>query len=224
MAGSVFNPDNKFFGFMGKIFDVVVLSLVWLITAIPFPVTFIPATCALYYTVVKNVRKERGYLLKEYFRSFKLNFKYGMFYSLIFSVFGFLLFYIDFGYAKDLTEQGSQYGSMFLGVFIIIALFFFSLLVFLPAVLSRFTGKFTFYFKTSFFMATRHFITSLLLIIIWGVACLGVYIIPALMLFLPALAMLLSSFLIERVFKKYMPKKEEADEKNPDEDHWYLDL
>ena len=69
------NPDNKFFTFMGKAFDIVVLNTIWLLLCLPLPVLtivwiaktenflfliltvltilpIVPATTALYYAIV----------------------------------------------------------------------------------------------------------------------------------------------------------------------------
>ena len=56
---------------------------------------------------------------------------------------------------------------------------------------------------------------------------LGVYILLPGMFFLPAVGTLLASFMIERVFKKYMPAKEETaegeEETGQEKDEWYLE-
>ena len=124
------NPDNKFFSFMGKAFDILVLNAIWLLLCVPLPIltitwivktesllflilTFltilpiVPATTALYYAVVKSVRKERSYAIKEFFRSFVRNFKQGVVLSLIaLALIGVL--YIDFQYTLGLMEAGAS--------------------------------------------------------------------------------------------------------------------
>ena len=51
MFQRIFNPNNLFFQGCSKIFDLVVLSALWLALCLPV-VTIGPATAALYYTVV----------------------------------------------------------------------------------------------------------------------------------------------------------------------------
>ena len=226
------NPDNKFFSFMGKAFDMVVINVFWLILCIPI-VTIVPATTAMYYTVVKVIRRERSYAIKEFFRSFKRNFRQGSFYSL-FLVLAVFVMYIDFRYALLLTEQGESSGSTFLGVFLIIALLLCAVFTFLCPVLSRFDMKWTGILKTAFFMSTRHILTTLVLLVLMAAVLLGCYIVIPGMFFLPAIGTLLASFLIERVFKKYMPAKTErneaeegsvadAEEREDAKDEWYLE-
>jgi dolichol kinase len=49
-----------------------------------------------------------------------------------------------------------------------------------------------------------------------------VYLFAFTVVFVPAVCALLISFLMERVFKKYMPKKEDEEE-NTGVDEWYLE-
>lgn len=219
------NPDNKFFTFMGKAFDVVVLNTIWLILCIPI-ITIVPATTALYYAMVKVVRRERSYAVKEYFRSFKRNFKQGVVFSVIALVLVFVM-YIDFRYAWELMQAGESSGSTYLGVFLVIAFLFSAMYAYVCPVLSRFEMKITGILKTAFVMATRHILTTLVLLVLLVGVLLGCYILLPGMFFLPAVATLLASFLIERVFKKYMPAKEEPEEGEEEvgqeKDEWYLE-
>lgn len=220
------NPDNKFFTFMGKAFDVVVLNTIWLILCIPI-VTIVPATTALYYAMVKVIRRERSYATKEFFRSFKRNFRQGSVFSLLAVVMSFIM-YIDFRYATELmqAESTNTSGSTYFGIFLVITFLFCAIYAYICPVLSRFDMKLTGILKTSFIMATRHLLTTLLLLVIFVGVLLGCYVLLPGIFFLPAIGILLSSFLIERVFKKYMPAKEEpaeGEEEGQEKDEWYLE-
>jgi len=226
------NPDNKFFSFMGKAFDLVVINVFWLILCLPI-ITIVPATTAMYYTVVKVIRRERSYAIKEFFRSFKRNFKQGALYSL-FLTFAVFVMYIDFRYSTLLIEQGEASGNTFFGVFLVIALLLLAVFTFLCPVLSRFDMKWGGILKTAFFMSTRHILTTLVLLVLMAAVLLGCYIVIPGIFFLPAIGTLLASFLIERVFKKYMPAKKEhseeeeghiadAEDREDAKDEWYLE-
>lgn len=245
------NPDNKFFSFMGKAFDILVLNSIWLLLCVPLPIltitwiaktenmlflilTFltilpiVPATTALYYAVVKSVRKERSYAIKEFFRSFIRNLKQGVILSLIALVLIGVL-YIDFQYTLGLMEAGKSSGSLYFGVFIVITLLFAAMYVYVCPLLSRFDMKLSGILKTAFIMGARHLLTTILLIVLLVGVVLGSYILLPGMFFLPAVATLIASFLIEPVFKRYMPEKEEVqvdefgDEIGQEKDEWYLD-
>ena len=123
------SPDNAFFTFMGRLFDLVVLSVLWLLLSIPI-VTIIPATSALYYSVVKVVRRDRGYLAKEFWRSFRQNLRQGSLCSIVVIVAIFVMV-IDFNYALVLMGQGDIIGSAFFGVFLVISILIFAILMYL---------------------------------------------------------------------------------------------
>lgn len=249
--GNWLNPDNKFFTFMGKVFDTLVLNTVWLLLCVPLPIltvvwiaktesflflilTFltllpiVPATTALYYALVKSVRKERSYAIKEYFRSFLRNFKQGTVLTTI-ALALIAVLYIDFQYALGLMQAQQASGSLYFGVFIVISLLFGSMYVYVCPILSRFDMKITGILKTAFIMGARHLLTTILLLGIVIAVALGSYILLPGMFFLPAVGTLASTFLIERIFKLYMPEKEEAktdefgDEIGQEKDEWYLD-
>jgi len=245
------NPDNKFFTFMGKVFDTLVLNTVWLLLCIPLPILtvvwiaktenilfllltaitllpIVPATTALYYSIVKSVRRERSYAVKEFFRSFMRNLKQGVVFSAIAIVFAIVL-YIDFQYTWGLLEAQQSSGSVYLGVFIVITLLFCAMYSYVCPILSRFEMKTVGILKTAFVMAARHLLTTVVLLVLLVGVVLGCYILLPGMFFLPAVATLLASFMIEKVFKKYMPEKEEpefdaaGEEIGQEKDEWYLE-
>ena len=131
---------------MSKVFDTVVLNTVWLLLCVPLPVLTIvwtaktenfylllltavalipvvPATTALYYAMVKSVRRERSYAIKEYFRSFIRNFKQGALFSL-FAVLLIVILSVDFEYTWGLVVEQKSSGNVYLGIFIGISLMF----------------------------------------------------------------------------------------------------
>lgn len=77
MFNRLFDQDNPFWRGMDRVFDVAELNILWLVCCIPI-VTAGPSTVAFYYAMINLVRGEEGYVHKDFFRSFKLNFKQGM--------------------------------------------------------------------------------------------------------------------------------------------------
>ena len=74
MLQGLFNYDNPVWRFIGKLGDLIILNVLWLITSIPI-VTIGASTTALYYVTLKLVRDEDGYTIRSFFKSFKENFK-----------------------------------------------------------------------------------------------------------------------------------------------------
>lgn len=218
--GNLFNLDNGFFSFMGKAWDMILLSLLWVVLCLPI-VTIGPATTALYYTVVKVIRRERGYVFREFFHSFKDNFKLGLITTVIYLLLAFVL-YVDYSYANSLKETNANQAYLFLAGFNAISLIAIAVLAYIFPVLSRFSLNIKGLFKTTFLMAMKHLLTTIALIIIIGASGLVLSIVIPAILFMPSLCCLLCSFLIERVFKKYMPVPDQTPEESG-KDQWYLE-
>ena len=74
MLQGFFNYDNPVWRFIGKLGDLVLLNLLWLVCCIPV-FTAGAATTAVYYVTLKLVRDEDDSTIKSFFRSFIQNFK-----------------------------------------------------------------------------------------------------------------------------------------------------
>ena len=66
--------DNLFFTILGKIMEVMYVSILWILFSIPI-VTIGASSTALYYTVHKVVFNNEAYIFKTFVNSFKSNFK-----------------------------------------------------------------------------------------------------------------------------------------------------
>ncbi len=69
-----FNMDNKFFVFMGRVADLLLLNFLCILCCIPV-VTAGASITALYYVTLKMARDEESYIARSFFHSFKQNFK-----------------------------------------------------------------------------------------------------------------------------------------------------
>ena len=70
----MFSPDSKFMEIFGRITDLVLLNLLFLITCLPV-FTIGAAITALYTMCFRLMREEYSGIVRSYFRSFKDNFK-----------------------------------------------------------------------------------------------------------------------------------------------------
>lgn len=232
---NLLNPENGFFTFMGKLCDMIMISLLYIILCLPL--VFIgTSTTALYYSIVKVIRRERGYISRAFFHSFKINFKIGTIAGIINLIFGAIM-YVDYVYAGMLksNEASATMGTVFtIGFNIILILFVFTLTWLYP-ILSRFElvseeEKTTLkhpiittlrrLYKNSILIAIKHFPTTILSIAVTVGVFVGVYFFLPAVLIAPAVWALVSSFLIERVLKKYTPKQEGTPEETGI-DEWY---
>lgn len=90
--GGIFSPNSPTMIFLGRVADIVILSLLWLVCSIPI-ITIGPATSALYYVTLKMVRDEDGSIVKSFFHGLKDNLGQGIILTVIFLACGFFLYY-----------------------------------------------------------------------------------------------------------------------------------
>lgn len=215
--GNLFNMDNTFFTVIGKLADLFVISILWILLCLPI-VTAGPATTALYYVIVKVIRRERGYLLREFFKCFKMNFKQGAIAGIILTI-TYLALYIDRRIV--LTFEGNV-GFVLFAIFNAMLLIVFCVTIYVFPILSRFQVSLKQLFKSSLFMAMRHLPSTVLMALIVVVTLVGVNFMIPLLFIAPALCCLACSMILERVFKKYIPEKSEGEEDSK-LDEWYLE-
>ncbi len=216
-----FNLDNPLFTILSKIADLLVLSIIYILLCLPI-ITIGPATTALYYTVVKVIRRERGYVFREFFKSFRLNFKKGAIVGVIITIIQLILAF-DLYYAWGILGEDSQKGSILLGVFTALIIFTIAFVIYVYPLLSRFEMSYRQIFKSTIFMSIRHFPSTFLMLVVL-IAFVLITILSNYMLIViaPALTMFINSFMMERILKKYMPESQGPAEKTG-VDEWYLE-
>lgn len=214
-----FNLNGGIMGFMSKVADVIVLSLLWFVCSIPI-VTMGAATTALYYTAVKVIRRERSYIFRSFFSSFKENFMQGTFLWLLFlAVMSLLGINIRFSRGVMALGKGRIVGFALTAVYGFMGLFaVFTALYMLP-VLSRFVLKKRQILMMSLLMSVRHLPYTLLMAVIVVLSVGSILYAPIAVCFAPAAGALLYSLPMERLLKRYI-KPEETDGYK---DKWYLE-
>lgn len=224
---NLFSVDNPINRGLTKIGELIILSILWFVTSLPI-LTIGTSTAALYYAVVKSLRRGRGYPIKEYFKAWKQNFLKGTVLTLILAVI--LLFLMGWlsGLGTTIEEIAAGVESAFAGksdslvmIYTVcsIALVLEGVLFnYIFPVLSRLEISIVKIVVLSIVMAVRYFYFSIaLLVILYGLGFFT-YIMPLAIIFTPGLWALLSSFLIEKAMKKYLPAPEEG------EDAWWTEL
>ena len=216
--GNLFNMDNAFFRFMGKLFDVVALNLVFIIVCIPL-VTIGPAISALYYASVKSIRRDRSYPIKEFFKAFKRDFKQSFIVGLIL-VLASVIIYVDIRFVMNFIKNSF---TTMRYVYLVIGMVISFISVYIFPLISRFSLKISGLFRLSFYLAIRHLLTTIVSIILLFGGFVLVYISAGLaLLFVPVLVNLLISIMMEKVLVKCMDMVQ-TDEDNENKDQWYLD-
>lgn len=203
--GSLFDPENKFSSFMGKVGDLIILSFFWSLLSMTLFFAG-PACSALYYASVKSIRSEYGIARKEFFRSFKAGCRQGTGVGILFLMYS-LLTYGSIAFSNRLNlEQGWALVYWILARMLIFPPVLVSVWIF--PLLGRFTIKTGKLLETAFYLSIRHLRTTVLLAAGTGAAILCVVYMPILTLLVPAAAAFGASYFLEPVFKKYTVSEE----------------
>lgn len=85
-------PEKKktFMEVMGEVWNLIAVSVLWIVCSIPL-ITIGTSTSALYYAVVKSIRKGFGYPVREFLSYFKKNWKQGIGVSIGYDLLGILV-------------------------------------------------------------------------------------------------------------------------------------
>lgn len=211
----IFNMDNKFFVFMGKVADLIIVNLLCIACCIPI-VTAGASITALYYVTMKMVRNEEAYIVKSFFKSFKENFKQATIIHLIMLVTGLVLFF-DLTIVRGVT--GGMYRVLFC-VFIAFAFLYVLLLLYIYPVLAKFYNTVRNTFTNSFLMAIRHLPFTILMLAFWAIPVL-ILLIPdiriqstfIMLFFMFGFAAIAygQSFFFRKIFDHYIPKENEEE-------------
>jgi uncharacterized membrane protein YesL len=218
--GNFFNTDSPIFSILSKVSDMLFISITFIFLCIPI-VTIGPASTALYYTIVKVIRRERGYIFREFFKSFKMNFKRGAIVGIIFTLIFFVLTF-DLLYAYGLTvDPNSSKGSLLLGVFGGVTFLVASLSIYIFPILSRFDMTVRQLIKAAAYMSMRHIPFTIIMLLVNALSLVLIYFFIPFIFIAPATIVLVNSFLMERVLKKYMPESEQPEDDKSSK--WYLE-
>lgn len=215
MLGKIFGTEGSFTAVMSKVADIVLVSALWVICSLPV-VTFATSTSALYYAVVKGIRKERGTPTKEFMNFFKTNWKQGVVISLLYEVLAALVVFNYIAVTK--MERASWLYSIYKVESLWVVAMFIFLTIYLFPVFSRFEYTGVECVKVSILMAIRHTLSSLVMLVVLVASVMLVMRFGILIFFIPGVLASLCSLRIEKIFRKYM-KKPESDEIIP----WFWD-
>ena len=158
-----------------------------------------PATTALYYTLSKKWRKHESYMFKDYFRSYRENFRQAFLLGLIITLIGLLLWYNTYliGQVPDMFGSFTHTILIFqyvVGVEILFAA------IFAIALLARLRVTMKELIRDAFIMANKHLLTSIICGLIIAVAVFLVYYSLLWILLIVAPAVLCLVVALEKVF------------------------
>lgn len=205
----LFSTDGIIYRFLNKTGNIILATMLWLAGCIPV-VTAGTSTAARYYTMVKSVRKEVGYVHSEFWRGYKQNFKKGVAATVSLLVLGAVLALE----MRLVREDGVEVSRIWYSLSGLLILLMILVVLYLFPVMSRFDMKLSRLCMLSFVISVRYwYITAALTAGLAAVVFAQLYLLPLpLILLTPGLWCYASSFLVERAMKPYMPKPPEGEE------------
>lgn len=206
---NLFSLDSGLMSFLSKVTDLIILNLLFLLTCIPI-ITIGPALTALYSITLKMVKDEDSYIFKNYFLSFKANFKISFLSWLIILVISIITF-IDYRIVLQFNTLRTPFLIILFMVFFLCSL----VTLFLFPYIARFENTLKHSFKNAAFIAIISLpYTFLLLLVNVAFIALLIFVVPLQYTFLvcftfgfSALAFV-QSFIFRKVFAKFEPKKD----------------
>lgn len=209
----MFRSDSLFSRFMNVLFDILFTGILWLLCCIPV-VTMGASTTAAYYTMSKVVRHKTGYVHKEFFHSFRSNFKQstqmGLAFLLIMGVVAVDIWYV---WVND-----SKLNSALFMVLLLIAFLVMAVITYYFPLLSRFDKRNVEMLKLSAIVAFRYLPLTICILIVFMISVIGIYLMPWAVLVIPGIYLYLLSFPMEYILRKLMPAVEEGSE---EAEKWY---
>lgn len=204
-----FNSDNAVMRTLSKIFDIGVLTFIYIIFCIPI-VTIGAATTSLYYVSAKVLRHNRSYVWHEFWHSFKTNFLQSTIVWIITLVISILLIF-NMQIVSATSQTGK--GGYLVGAYWAILFIMLCISCYIYPFISRFGTKLSQILRLSLYCAFRHFLHTIVMIAILVALVVVIFFgmktnIVLLFLFAPGAASFLYTFPMEHIMKKYMPKEE----------------
>lgn len=198
----MFDPENRFWMFMEKVMNAVVISLLWLICSIPV-VTMGAATTAVFQFTLRQVRDEEGYVWQSFFKAFKQNFRQATILWTAILASGMFLFYDIYVCLQIAVPQIVRLAV--LAVLGCIGLLWMLTVLYVLPLLACFRVTVRQAVHDSFVMAVGNLPVSIVILAVYAGFTVLAAMRPAAAVFCVGLAIFVSSYLFHFVFRRYMP-------------------
>ena len=225
MSVDGFNYDNILIKMLNRLGDVLILSLAFVLFSLPI-VTIGASITALYYTAMKSLTLEDGYIFKFFVKSFKENLKQSTIIWII-SLVVLTVLGVDVWFW---VSQWKRFGTEAARPMIVISVVMLSLAVMIVLYVfplqAKFDNNIKVQFRNAFLLSIRYFPTTILMVAILVVVVWAFYYNPILAIigfgFIGfGILGFVFGFLMLKCFKPYLETGKEDEEKDPDD--WKLE-
>ncbi len=214
----LFDHDSGIMRFLGKVTDLAILNVVALLFCLPI-VTIGASITATHYVALRMKRGTEGYVLRNFWKSFKENLKQSTIIWLIIvlittlSAFGIFI----------MTQSGGTFNSIVSGILLagLLACIFITLWIY--PLQSKFINTVSATFRNAFFFSMRHILRSLYMLMMQllpiVIMVFGWRVFPIVFLFGLSVPVYFSTFAYNKVFEELEEKilERQAEEEGPKE-------
>ena len=201
-----FNIDGPFYKFGNILADIMILSVMWWILLIPI-FTVGASTSALFYITTRRITDREGYLFRDFFRSFKTNFKVSTLTWLIIIFVGLIL--VTNIYNLPQLDLSPTLKMVLYPFQLLFALELILITLYVFVIIARFEMNVKAAFRTAVYMVHRHLLTTVMLIILLLGVLLAGDMYPLFYVIAPGCYAYVTSYLFIKIFKKYRPEIDE---------------
>lgn len=205
-----FNSEGSVMLFLGKMADLLWLNILTMLCCIPI-ITAGASITAMYSVTIKLVKKEEGYITRDFFKSFKTNFKQATLLWLIVLVV-LVLFYGDYRILNYSSIEFPKILMVLLSAVFILCYFTYT---YLFPLLSRYDNTIINIIRNSFLLSISNLPRTILIIVIQFIPIVALYfsqmVVPLILMFGMSFTAYLSSLLFVGIFKKLEGGKESAE-------------
>lgn len=202
----IFGLDGPFVKYGSLFADIVIISLLFIITSIPI-ITIGASSTAMYYVMTRRIYEKEAYVIKDYFKSFKENFKQATIISLIInSALAVLIFNL---LNINMITDNSKVGIILVVVYLFLLIECTIITLYVYPLLARFHYKTLDAIKTSLLLAHKHLPTTITVVSLFVLTVYLTIANPFLILISIGGYAGLNSYFLMKVFKKYRPELDE---------------
>jgi uncharacterized membrane protein YesL len=199
--GNLLNINNPIISGINKVLSCILVCVLWLICCIPV-FTIGTSTTALYYTVQKVIKNDRGYIISEFFKSFRTNFKQTTPVWLVMLAIALILIG-DIRILQMIVNSGNAWGNVYV---------FFELLLLVEVIYAIYVFSFFARFKNitkeilknAAILAVKHIGSTIKILFILLFGGIIIYIIPLSVFIIPVVIVWFISVVLEKIYYRYM--------------------
>jgi len=179
---------------------MVILSFLWILFSTPLN-TIRPSTSAVFYVSTRRIDNREGYITSDFWFAFKANFKKATVLWLLLA----LMYFLILLNLLIINDMGGMQPVFFVAQIIFLVQVAF-ITVYIFPIIARFEMDGKQILKSAFFMANRHFLTTLSCLALSAGLVVICMLMPPLVFAAPGIYAMMASYMIIRIFKKYRPE------------------